>query len=181
VREGLRNPFRIPNVTGLVWLPAGGTFPPAARAIIAAAGPRPLSLSGVVRPAVAAAAAAAVRPPSPAVVTSAAAPRQQRHVALFICCDTPPQAWPRYISTLATHRANLSEVILSLLELSANGSLVIQGSSAQYGAALSAAVQLRAPAIGLRTTALVACSPTGVHACPCTLRSCARALACAAY
>lgn len=51
--------------------------------------------------------------------------------------------WPGYLKTLQAHAANLTAVILSPYEMSANASLVDQGGSAAAHAAEAAAVTMR--------------------------------------
>ena len=95
---------------------------------------------------------------------AAAGPRHlksdDREVALFVCCDIAAGGWGRHLQAIRRHVSNLTTVIVAPYELSSNATLVNQGSHAQD--ALSAAAQMRAE-LNLRTTALVACSPSGIR------------------
>ena len=103
-------------------------------------------------------------PPEANRIIAAAGPRHlksdDREVALFVCCDIAAGEWGRHLQAIRRHVSNLTTVIVSPYELSSNATLVNQGSHAQD--ALSAAAQMRAE-LNLRTTALVACSPSGIR------------------
>lgn len=83
-----------------------------------------------------------------------------RDAALFICCDTTPEQWVRFLPALTAHRENVTTAIIALYEMSGSGQLVDQGQNVADG--IEYASKLRA--IGIRTTALIAMSPSGVRA-----------------
>ena len=138
VRDAAADPFPIQNITSLVRLKHAQPWPAAAQAIIDVSGPRPLR-----------------------TLDDEVARVAGRQAALFVCCSFSAAQWKAHVQGVTAHRANLTSVIVAPYELSKNATLINQGTQQQVAAAVAAAAELRA--LGLRTTALVACNPSGVR------------------
>lgn len=154
IQNAAPDPFPIPNLTEVLWIPSGKPFPPAAKTIIAMAGPRPRHLRPYTSLHVLVEATETSEWPHHENFI-----QRNRQVDLFICCDNSAEQWAQYLPILSAHRNNLTGVILSLYEMSKNGTLTNQGSHTAEG--MAASVKIRA--LGLQTTALIAMNPSGVR------------------